>query len=110
MISSSSDLWIAIGVAVLMPLIIWVNLFNRQSGIMGYLWRESPWLARIGLVFLALVWLGTVIELGTHYGVLSTRLGEMASIVLGIPMLILSLAILTMSALVIARYLRSRRG
>lgn len=95
MISSSSDLWIAIGVFALMPLIIWVNLFNRQSGVMGYLWRESPWLARIGLVFLALVWFATAVELGVHYGVVSAGLGETASIVLGIPMLVLSLVVLT---------------
>jgi hypothetical protein len=108
MIKSSFDLWIAIGVVVLMPPIIWANLRHRQSGIMGYLWRESPWLARIGLSFLALVWLSSAIELATVYGLVSENGAQLMATVLGVPMLALSLTILVMAAIVLARYLKSR--
>ncbi len=110
MISSSFDLSIAIGVVVLLPLIIWINLFNRQIGLMGYVWRQSPLLARIGIGFLALLWLATVVELAAHYGVISAATAETASIILGVPTLLLSLAIVVMSAMLLAKYLKSRRG
>lgn len=110
MIGTSFDLAIAIGVFVLMPLIIWGNLHNRQSGVMGHLWRERPWLVRIGMTFLALIWFTTTIELATYLGVLSPELAEASAIVLGIPMLVLSLTILAMAAIVITRYVRSRRS
>lgn len=109
MIVSTFDLAIAIGVFFLMPLIIWVNLRNREVGVMGYLWHESPWLARIGLIFLALTWIVTAVELGAHYGLLSAATVDTASLILFVPMLVFSIVILTMGGLVLAKYLKSRR-
>jgi hypothetical protein len=110
MISSTTDLWVSLGVFFMMPLIIWINLFNRQLGIMGYLWRESPWLTRIGLGFLGLIWFATAVELAAHYGVLSDERAQMVSIVLAVPMLVLSVTILAMGGAAFARYLKSRRA
>jgi hypothetical protein len=109
MISSTLDLSFAIGAFVLLPLIIWVNLHDRQSGVMAYLWRESPNLVRIGLLFLGLTWLAAAQELATYYGLLSQEAAQTLSIVLGVPMFLLSMTILVMAGMVIARYLRSRR-
>lgn len=109
MITSTLDLATAIGAVVLMPLIIWANLNNRQSGIMAYLWRESPWLVRIGLTFLGLVWLAAANALAGYYGPLTEAAAGVISSTLGIPMLAMSLAILVMAAIELARYLRSRR-
>jgi hypothetical protein len=110
MISSTTDLWIALGVFFVMPLIIWINLFNRQLGITGYLWRESPWLTRIGLGFLGLIWFATAVELAAHYGLVSDELAQTGSIVLGLPMLVLSVAILAMAGVAFAKYLKSRKA
>ncbi|MFA5899683.1 MAG: hypothetical protein WC829_11290 [Hyphomicrobium sp.] len=110
MIETTFDLWIAIAAIVLLPAIIWVNAYNRTQGIMGYLWTESPNLVRIGLVFLSLIWIDRVVELAGHFGLLATTMSEWATIVLGISMFALSLAILVMATLVTFRYLRSRRS
>jgi hypothetical protein len=110
MIATTLDYWIAVGVVALMPLIIWVNGYNRQSGLMGYLWRESPNLARVGLVFLGFVWLSALEELLTYYGVLTPGMHDVLSIVLGIPLLILSLAVLVMATMAFVKYRRTRSG
>ncbi|MEI9899997.1 MAG: hypothetical protein WDN31_07450 [Hyphomicrobium sp.] len=49
-------------------------------------------------------------ELAAHYGLVSPEAAETVSIVFGIPMLVLSLAIIAMSAMLLAKYLKSRRG
>lgn len=108
MITSTWDLSIAIAVFVFLPLIIWMNYHNRGSGLMGYLWRDSPNLVRIGLLFLCLCWLSSAQELAAHFGFLTQDAAETLSIVLGVPMLLLSMAILVMGGLATARYLRSR--
>jgi hypothetical protein len=108
MIATTLDFWIAIGVLVLMPPIILVNYFNRESGVMGYLWREHPNLVRIGLVFLGIVWLSSLEGLLTYYGVLTPETNDVLSIVLGIPMLILSLAVLVMGTMAFVKYWRAR--
>ena len=108
MIASTFDLWVAIGVAVVMPLIIAVNL-NRQVGVMAYVWREAPGLARAGLVFLALTWLTAIQSLLTHYGLLSAESDDTLSILLGIPMFALSMIILIWGTILLLRFLKGGR-
>jgi hypothetical protein len=110
MITSTLDLALAVAAALLLPLIIWVNLYNRHSGLMGYLWREAPNLARVGLAFLALAWLGAIQSLATHYGLLAPATDNTLSIALGIPMFLLSLVILVWGGIVLTRFLKGRRG
>ena len=104
MIASTFDLWVAVGVVIMMPLIIAVN-FNRHVGVMGYVWREAPGLARVGLVFLALTWLAAIQSLLTHYGVLPAQVDNTISVVLGIPMFVLSMIILIWGAVLLVRFL-----
>ena len=109
MIASTFDLWVAIAVVVMMPLIIWVNYYNRQSGIMGYLWREAPGLARIGLMFLALAWLTAIQTLLTYTGLLSAESDNAISMVLGIPMFALSIVVLIWGTILLLRFLKRGR-
>jgi hypothetical protein len=108
MIASTFDLWVAVGVVFMMPLIIAVN-FNRQAGVMGYVWREAPGLARVGLVFLALTWLAAIQSLLTYYGVLPAQVDDAISVVLGIPMFALSMIILIWGAVLLVRFLNGGR-
>lgn len=103
------DLGIAIAAVMLLPPIIWVNAHNRTYGIMGYLWVESPNLVRIGLLFLSLIWLSSASQLAAHFDLLPGAVAGPLTIVLGVVMFVLSLTILVMATLVVARYLRSRR-
>lgn len=98
----------AIGVLLLGPIIIWVNYYRRQVGIMGYVWRESPNLARIGLIFLGVMWVGALRELVTQYGILPAEASQTASLVIRISMVVLSMAIHVMATVLFIRYLRSR--
>ena len=108
MIASTFDLWVAVGVVIMMPLIIAVN-FNRQAGVMGYVWREAPGLARVGLVFLALTWLAAIQSLLAYYGLLSAETDNTISILLGIPMFVLSMTILIWGTILLVRFLKSGR-
>jgi hypothetical protein len=108
MIASTFDLWVAIAVAVMMPLIIAVNYYSRQGGAMGYLWREAPGLARVGLVFLALTWLAAIQSLLTYYGLLSAENDNTLSIMLGIPIFVLSMVILIWGTVLLMRFLKGR--
>lgn len=108
MIATTLDFWIAVGVLVLMPPIILVNYYNRQSGVMGYLWREHPNLVRIGLFFLGLVWLSSLEGLLTYYGLLTPEADSVLSMVLGVPMFILSMVILVMGTMAFVKYWRPR--
>ena len=108
MIASTFDLWVAVGVVIMMPLIIAVN-FNRQAGVMGYVWREAPGLARIGLVFLALTWLAAIQSVLTYYSLLSAESGNTISMLLGIPMFALSMIILIWGAVLLVRFLNGGR-
>ena len=108
MIASTFDLWVAVGVAIMMPLIIAVN-FDRQAGVMGYVWREAPGLARIGLVFLALTWLAAIQSVLTYYSLLSAESVNTISMLLGIPMFALSMIILIWAAVLLVRFLNGGR-
>ena len=109
MIASAFDLWVAVGVVLLMPLIIAVNLNNRQAGVMGYVWREARGLARVGLVFLALTWLAAIQSLLTYFGLLSAASDNTLSILLGIPMFALSMIILICGTILLLRFLKGGR-
>jgi hypothetical protein len=104
---STIDLWVAIAVVVVMPLIIAVNI-NRQDGIMGYLWREAPNLARIGLAFLVVTWFSAIRSVLYAYGLLSAETDTTISVVLGIPMFALSMIILIWGTILFVRFFKSR--
>lgn len=105
MIASTIDLWIAVAVIVMMPLIIAVNI-NRQDGVMGYVWREAPNLARAGLAFLVVTWFSAIRSVLSGYGLLSAASDNTISILLGIPMFALSMIILVWGALLLVRFFK----
>ncbi len=107
---SPFDLAVAIIIVVMMPLLMWVNYRTRESGVQGYLWRESPILMWVSLVFLGLIFLFSAVELLTHYGVLTAATEDQISMLVGIPMLLLSLAIIGMGIAAALRYMRARRS
>lgn len=107
MIPSAIDLWVAIAVVVVMPLIIAVNI-NRQDGIMGYLWREAPNLARIGLAFLVVTWFSAIRSVLSGFGLLSAEIDNTISILLGIPMFALSMIILIWGTMLFVRFFKGR--
>jgi hypothetical protein len=104
------DLTVAILVVVMMPMIIWVNYSKRDGGLQGYLWRESPVLMWTSLAFLSVIFLFSVVQLATHYGFFAPEAEAMLSIALGIPMLVMSLAILALGGGMIVKYLQARPG
>ena len=108
MMASTFDLTVAVAAAVMLPLIIAVNI-QRQGGAMGYVWREAPTLARLGLVFLFLTWLSAIQSLLSHYGMLADETDNVVSIVLGIPMFVLSMIILIWGNMLLVRFLKGPR-
>jgi hypothetical protein len=108
MIASTFDLAVAIAVAVMLPLIIAANL-KHQGGVMGYVWREAPNLARIGLVFLTLTWFAAIQSLLNYNGLLAGDIDNTISILLGIPMFVLSIVILIWGTMLFVRFLKGGR-
>lgn len=106
--SMEIDMTTAAVAFVLLPLIIGANVYNREGGVMGYLWRENPFLARIGLVFLSLTWLGATAELAVRYGFLSGHIERFLSMGLGLPMFMLSVTILVLSYMELMKFMRTR--
>jgi len=110
MVLSPFDLTIALLIVALMPFIIWVNYSKRDGGVQGYLWRESPILVWVSLVFLGLIFLSSLTRLLAHYGLLSLETMDTLSMILGIPMLVLSISILVLATVTVIRYVRIRNS
>lgn len=108
MMSMNLDYATAVGAFVLLPLIILANLYNREGGVMGYLWRENAFLARVGLVFLSLTWIGATAQLAARYGFLSADVDRLLATGLGLPMFMLSVTILVMSYMELMKFMRAR--
>jgi hypothetical protein len=106
MIASTFDLTVAVAAAVVLPLIIAVNT-KRQGGAMGYVWREAPNLARLGLVFLFLTWLSAIQSLLNYNGLIPSDIDITLSMLLGIPMFVLSMVILIWGTILFVRFLKS---
>lgn len=106
--SMEIDLTTAAVAFVLLPVIIAANAYNREGGVMGYLWRENPFLVRVGLVFLSLTWLGAAAELAVRYRFLSGHIEHLLSMGLGVPMFMLSVTILVLSYMELMKFVRTR--
>jgi hypothetical protein len=89
------DVALNVLVVLMMPVIIWANLTQRarHSPVNAYLWREHPGLVRTSLVFLAMLVVYSAIELLGEFGIAAKETVDMAGMLIGIPMLMLSLAI-----------------
>jgi hypothetical protein len=108
MIASTFDLTVAVAAAVMLPLIIAVNT-KRQGGAMGYVWREAPNLARLGLVFLFLTWLSAIQSLLNYNGLIPPDIDTPIAMLLGIPMFVLSMIILIWGTMLLVRFLKGAR-
>lgn len=99
-------------IVVVMPLIILANLRGAapNSPLHTYLWREHPNLMRLMLVVLVWVTLFSVISLLAHKGVISAQLAETLSMVVGVPFIFLSVAMLVLSTICAVRVVRDWRA
>ena len=109
---SQYDLYLNFFVAVVMPILILTNLMSwgTNSPLNVYLWREQPNLMRVSLVLLGLIALNVFVGLAAHYGLLPAAAADSATLVLGIPFLITSVAVIGLSVRAVAQYLRARRS
>jgi hypothetical protein len=107
-----SDVALNMLLVVMMPIIIWANLSKRtaQSPLNAYLWREHPNLMWVSLVFLGMLVVYCATELMGHFGIIAAAAVEMAGLLIGIPMLMLSLAVIGLAASAGLKALRSRRS
>lgn len=105
---SPIDLAVAFLIVVMMPLFIWVNYSKREGGVQGYLWRKSPVLMWLSLVFLSLIFLFSATDLLTHYGYLAAGTKDQMSMILGVPMFFLSMGIIGLGIVAGLRFLRAR--
>ena len=96
-------------ILVMMPLIILGNL-TLKGPAQTYMWREHPHLMSAALVFLGLLVVFAGSEVLGHFGLVSGETVEMAAIVVGIPMLALSVAILYFGSLAALKALRTWRS
>ena len=108
---SQYDLYLNLFVVIVMPLLIVTNLMNwgTNSPLNVYLWREHPNLMRVSLVLLALIALNAFVGLAAHYGLLPAAAVDTATLVLGIPFLLASVAVIWLSVRAVLQYLRARR-
>lgn len=99
-------------VLIMMPIIIWGNL--RQSGrtapINAYLWSEHPNFMRVSLLILGMLILFSAITLLGHFGVLAGGIVEIASMVIGIPFLVLAILEIVLAAKAAFKFLRNRKA
>jgi hypothetical protein len=103
------DLVVNLIVLVMMPIIIWANL-KLSGGLQDYLWREHPDLMRASLVFLGLLVVYAATEVLGHFGFASAETVEVSAIVIGMPMLALSLAIFWLGGAAALKALRVWRS
>ena len=96
-------------ILVMMPLIILGNL-TLKGPAQAYMWREHPHLMSAALVFLGLLVVFAGSEVLGHFGLVSGETVEMAAIVVGLPVLTLSVAILYFGSLAALRALRTWRS
>ena len=96
-------------ILVMMPLIILGNL-TLKGPAQTYMWREHPHLMSAALVFLGLLVVFAGSEVLGHFGFVSAETVEMAAIVVGLPVLALSLGILYFGSLAALRALRAWRS
>jgi len=93
------DLLINVLVLIMMPLLIWANLrdYGLKGPIQGYLWREHPYFMRVCLLILGMITLFSAITLARYYGLVSDEFAETLSMLVGIPFMVASLAIVVLA-------------
>jgi hypothetical protein len=105
---SPFDLAIAYINLVMMPLIIVMNYRSRETPLQAYLWRQHPTLVLTAFAFLSLLAVASGSQLLIHYGAIPIAFESSLSMVFGIALLVLSLAVTGMMSAAAVRYLRQR--
>lgn len=100
---------------VMMPLIIWANLRNSgiKSPLHAYLWLEHPNFMRVSLLIIMMVTLFAACSLLANFGLISPAAEETIAMVIGIPFMVASVAIIGLAiaaALKALRLWRARRS
>lgn len=87
--------------AVVLPLIVVINLWDRKapsSPLSAYMWREEPLLWSLGLAFLSLLALYSAVDLALRIGWLPAASADLAVPVIGLPATVLALAVLVLGS------------
>lgn len=97
---TDADFLVTLLCAIVLPLIVMFNVRDRHapsSPLSAYMWREQPLLWTLGLVFLSVLALFSMIDLAVQAGLISGVLGKAALPWLGLPLLALSIAVVVLA-------------
>lgn len=97
--------------AVVLPLIIVLNIRQRahpSTPFAAYLWTEERRLTVVALVFLGVLAAFSILDLATHFGIVSSAVSEAMLPVLGVPMAAMALAVLVLGMRATFKFMRAR--
>lgn len=98
--------------AIVLPLIVMFNVRDRHapsSPLSAYMWREQPLLWTLGLVFLSVLALFSMIDLAVKAGWISGGAGKAVVPWLGLPLLALSIAVVVLALRAVRQAVRKDR-
>ena len=98
--------------AIVLPLIVVINVRDRHapsSPLSAYMWREQPLLWTLGLVFLSVLALFSVIDLAVQAGWIPGAMGKAVVPWLGLPLLGLSIAVIVLALRAVRQAVRKGR-
>ncbi|MCB1521056.1 MAG: hypothetical protein KDJ37_10850 [Hyphomicrobiaceae bacterium] len=109
----ASDLVVAWFCAIILPIIVVANLIDRRAPktpFAAYAWAHHPRLMVASMVFLAILAANSALDLAVHYGLVGHDSAQQAIPFIGLPMLVLALAILVLGSRAVYIALRAGRG
>ncbi len=112
MASLDSNILITMFSALVLPLIVAVNIWDRKapsSPLSAYMWREEPLVWMLGLVFLSLLSLFSIVDLASRFGWLPADVASFVMPVFGVPVMALALAVLVLGSRAVLRAVRARQ-
>lgn len=87
--------------AAIFPILIVINYRERsapKTKFAAYMWANHPLLTQLGLVFIGLLAAISAVQLAGYYGYLSGNNVELARGIMGLPMLVMAVAVIGFSA------------
>lgn len=95
-----ADIAVKVFNAIVLPLIVAFNVHDRRaprSALSRYMWTRQPLLWSLGLIFLSVLALMSIVEVASWLGWLPAAFAKGLVPLLGGPMLLLSIAVLVLS-------------
>jgi hypothetical protein len=105
------DLYLNIFAAVVLPLLIIANLTgrSRRNPRNAYLWQHHQNFMWLSMAIIGLLSIWSLVQLGGHFGLISSEGLAALMPVIGIPFLVLAVAEIAMGVRLALQYVRSRR-